>query len=105
MGRLLRRGGAALALDAVLALAAAGVAAASPRRRRLATAVAVVAGSAWLAGTAEFAAARIAPGPKTPDEIGRMVATSALIPPLAVAHWLRGWWFSRTARPQWSDGR
>jgi hypothetical protein len=53
--------------------------------------LAAAAGAAWLAGTAEFAAARIAPGPRTPAEVGRMVVTSALIPPLAVAHWLRGW--------------
>jgi cellulose synthase/poly-beta-1,6-N-acetylglucosamine synthase-like glycosyltransferase len=64
-------------------------------RRRFAA----LAGSAWLAGTAEFAWARIAPGPRTPAEITTMVATSALIPPLAVVHWLRGWWRTRGAAP------
>jgi len=44
-----------------------------------------------LGGTAEFAAARIRPGPGTPREVATMVVTSAAIPPLAVAHWLRGW--------------
>ena len=53
--------------------------------------MAAVAGLAWLAGTAEFAAARIVPGPRTPAEVARMVVTSALIPPLALAHWLCGW--------------
>jgi hypothetical protein len=61
--------------------------------------VAALAGSAWLAGTAEFAWARVAPGPHTPAEIATMAATSVLIPPLAVAHWLRGWWRARGAAP------
>jgi Glycosyl transferase family 2 len=47
--------------------------------------------AAWLAGTAEFAAARIAPGPRTRDEVLTMLVTSAAIPPLATAHWIRGW--------------
>ncbi|MEU0371744.1 transferase, partial [Streptomyces sp. NPDC006283] len=42
----------------------------------------------WLAGTAEFAWARIAPGPRTRDEIVSMALTSALIPPVATWHWL-----------------
>jgi Glycosyl transferase family 2 len=46
---------------------------------------------AWLAGTAEFAAARIAPGPRTRDEILTMLLTSTAIPPLATVHWIRGW--------------
>jgi glycosyltransferase involved in cell wall biosynthesis len=53
--------------------------------------VAALAGAAWLAGTAEFAWARIAPGPRTPGEVLTMAVTSAAIPPLAVAHWLKGW--------------
>jgi glycosyltransferase involved in cell wall biosynthesis len=60
---------------------------------------AAVLGAAWLAGTAEFAAARIAPGPKDRHEVATMVVTSALIPPLAAAHWLRGWIRWRGARP------
>jgi histidinol-phosphate phosphatase family protein len=47
--------------------------------------LAAVAGGAWLAGTGEFAWARIAPGPRTRTEITRMVATSALLPFAAVA--------------------
>ncbi|MEN2422662.1 transferase, partial [Streptomyces rimosus] len=55
-------------------------------RRRTA---AVLAGL-WLGGTAEFAWARIAPGPRTRDEVVTMAVTSALIPPSAAGHWLRG---------------
>jgi len=53
---------------------------------------AAAAGAAWLAGTAEFAAARIAPGPRDRREVVTMLATSVAIPPVATAHWLRGWW-------------
>jgi HAD superfamily hydrolase (TIGR01662 family) len=45
-------------------------------RRRAATA----AGAAWLAGTAELAWARIAPGPRDVREVSRMLVTSALLP-------------------------
>jgi cellulose synthase/poly-beta-1,6-N-acetylglucosamine synthase-like glycosyltransferase len=57
----------------------------SRRLRPLALAV-------WLAGTAEFAWARIAPGPRTPREVATMLVTSVLIPPVATGHWCRGWW-------------
>ena len=60
---------------------------------------AAVAGAMWAAGTAEFALARIAPGPRTPGEITTMAMTSAVIPPVAVAAWLRGWFRWRGARP------
>ncbi|MGK5628856.1 glycosyltransferase family 2 protein [Streptomyces sp. URMC 123] len=46
-------------------------------------------GALWAAGTAEFALARILPGPRTRDEIVTMAASSALIPPVAAAHWMR----------------
>jgi HAD superfamily hydrolase (TIGR01662 family) len=65
-------------------LAAAGLAAA--RRPR----AAAVAALAWAAGTAEFAWARIAPGPRDRAEVTTMALTSAAIPPLATWHWLRG---------------
>src|ERR1700759_4149120 len=61
--------------------------------------VALLAGAGWLASTAEFTAARVRPGPRTPDEITTMVITSTLIPPLAVRHWLRGWWQDRQTGP------
>src|SRR3954462_8012656 len=66
------------------ALAALGLAAA--RRPR----AAAPAPGGWAAGTAEFAWARIAPGPRDRAEVTTMLATSALIPPLATWHWLRG---------------
>ncbi|GLW67396.1 haloacid dehalogenase [Actinomadura rubrobrunea] len=52
--------------------------------------VALPAAVAWAGLTAEFAAARILPGPRTPGETARMVVTSAVIPPAAVWHRLRG---------------
>ncbi|MCW3845261.1 transferase, partial [Micromonospora yasonensis] len=65
-------------------------------RRHALGAVAGLAGLAWAAGTAEFARVRIAPGPRTADEVATMLVTSALIPPLAVTHWVRGWWRARS---------
>ena len=44
----------------------------------------------WLLGTAELAWARIAPGPRTTKEVAAMVATSAVLPPIATWHWLVG---------------
>jgi HAD superfamily hydrolase (TIGR01662 family) len=70
----------------VTAAALAAVGLAMARRPR----AAALAAAAWLAGTAEFAWARIAPGPRDRAEITTMLATSALIPPLATWHWLRG---------------
>lgn len=55
-------------------------------RRLAATALAM-----WALATLEFAVARIRPGPRTASEIVTMALTSAVIPPLATAHWLRGW--------------
>jgi glycosyltransferase involved in cell wall biosynthesis len=80
---------------AVTVAAAVAILAAATRRRVLAG----VSAAAWAAGTAEFAAARIVPGPRDRREVLTMVATSVAIPPLAVAHWLLGWWRWRTARP------
>jgi HAD superfamily hydrolase (TIGR01662 family) len=73
-GRL-RRHGATVAAGVV------AVAAMADGRWQLAG----VAASAWLAQTAEFAWSRIAPGPRTGDEVVRMVATSAVLPFAAVA--------------------
>ena len=58
----------------------------SARRRR----VAACAAALWLAGTAELAWARIAPGPRTRDEVWKMLWTSALLPPAAAYHRARG---------------
>ncbi|TNM29874.1 glycosyltransferase family 2 protein [Streptomyces sedi] len=51
---------------------------------------AALGGALWLAVTAEFAVARIGPGPRTAGEVARMALTSAAIPPFAVGHRLRG---------------
>ncbi len=69
-------------------------------RRR---APAVLGALASAAGIGEFAYARIAPGPRTAGEIARMAATSVLIPPAAVGHWLAGLWRWRRARPWPAD--
>jgi histidinol-phosphate phosphatase family protein len=65
---------------------------ASPRRRLAAAALA-----AWAAGTAELAWARIAPGPRTHDEVVTMLWTSAAMPFAATAWWLRGTLLARRA--------
>jgi hypothetical protein len=54
------------------------------------TRAAIVPASIWTVLTGRFAAQRIAPGPRTPVEIGRMLASSALIPPVACYHRFRG---------------
>ncbi|WP_460999618.1 HAD-IIIA family hydrolase, partial [Streptomonospora sediminis] len=69
------------------------------RTQRAATAAAAELAGRWLAATAGFAWRRIAPGPRTPAEIARMAATSALIPPVACAQRLAGEWRHRSARP------
>ncbi|MFJ6672837.1 glycosyltransferase family 2 protein [Actinosynnema sp. NPDC091369] len=51
---------------------------------------AVAFGAAWAGLTGWFAAQRIAPGPRTRDEVVKMVVTSIAIPPAACAHRLRG---------------
>jgi HAD superfamily hydrolase (TIGR01662 family) len=61
--------------------------------------VAATAGLGWLAGTAELALARIAPGPRDRDEVRRMVLTSLAIPPAATWHSVRGALAHRRAQP------
>ena len=79
-----------------ITLAGAGaVLAAVAGRRRLAAACAAT----WLAGTAELAWARIAPGPRDRAEVRRMVLTSVAIPPAAVYHSVRGVLQHRGAGP------
>ncbi|MFE1341845.1 glycosyltransferase family 2 protein [Streptomyces sp. NPDC058733] len=60
---------------------------------------ALLAALGWAAGTAEFAWARIAPGPRTRHEVDTMLATSVLIPPAATWHWLSGLVRHRGAAP------
>lgn len=52
--------------------------------------LAVAGAGAWTFGTAEFAWARIAPGPRTIPEVVTMLATSCVLPVAAAFHWLRG---------------
>ncbi|RLP93708.1 glycosyltransferase family 2 protein [Micromonospora sp. CV4] len=82
-------------------------------RRRAVGVVAGVAALGWATGTAEFARVRVVPGPRTRDEVLTMLVTSALIPPLAVARWVGGWWRTRAVpagavvtagRPVTTDG-
>ncbi|MFH9613543.1 glycosyltransferase family 2 protein [Streptomyces pratensis] len=77
---------------------AAVVGMAAGRRRGAALAAAL-----WTAATAEFAWARIAPGPRTRPETVTMAVTSVLIPPFAVRHWLAGQIEHRGVRPLGSD--
>lgn len=90
-------------LTTAVGLAAVGAAVAG--RRRLATA----AGVAWSAATADFAAARILPGPRHAAEVARMIVTSIVIPPVATGHTLAGlvrhatagpWDATESARPE-----
>ena len=69
-------------------VAAAAAAAGALARGRPALAGAATA--TWLASTARFAAERIAPGPRTADEVAAMTLTSAAIPFATVAHRIRG---------------
>ncbi|MBT3152180.1 glycosyltransferase [Streptomyces sp. CHD11] len=56
----------------------------------------------WAAGTAEFARARIVPGPRTRHEVTTVLATSVAIPPAATWHRLTGAWRHRHA-PAWPE--
>jgi histidinol-phosphate phosphatase family protein len=78
--------GALRAHQATSAAALLALGAASVGRRRLAG----VASAAWAARTAALAWRRIAPGPRTADEVATMVATSAALPLAATAWWLTG---------------
>ncbi len=55
------------------------------------------AAAVWALLTADFARRRITPGPCTPDEAVRMVATSAVLPFAAVWHRARGTWRHRSS--------
>jgi HAD superfamily hydrolase (TIGR01662 family) len=86
------RAGRHLAITACALVAAGASALRRPRLARLAAA-------GWLLGTLEFSAARILPGPRDRAETGAMLATSALIPPAAVAWRVRGWFEARGLGP------
>ncbi len=80
-----RRGSRPWHVAAILSFAAA-IAAALARRPVAAASFA----GAWVGLTARFAWTRIAPGPRTGDEILTMVVTSVAIPFAAVGWWLAG---------------
>lgn len=84
-------------MPAHAATAAAGVAAATATLLRRGPA-ARAAAALWLLLTAEFAVRRWLAGPRTAVEALRLSATSAVIPPVAVAHRLAGEWAFRRAR-------
>jgi hypothetical protein len=79
----------------VTGLAGAAALAALLGRRRFAAAAA----AGWLAGLAEFAGRRIAAGPRTWPEVGAMVVTSVVIPPVATGYWVAAWLRHRNAAP------
>jgi HAD superfamily hydrolase (TIGR01662 family) len=68
---------------------------APPAARRGLRRAGVAAAMGWLLATADFAAARIRPGPCDRREVVTMALTSVVIPPLAVWHWTAGWWAHR----------
>jgi histidinol-phosphate phosphatase family protein len=80
----------ATTLAGAVAIEAAGL-----RHGRLAR----LAGGLWLALTTEFALRRWLGGPRTMAEAAYLTLTSAIIPPVAVAHRLAGEWTFRRARP------
>lgn len=82
------RTGRHLAVTTALGLALLGPV--SGRRR-----AGVAAMLGWLTGTAEFLWVRIAPGPRTADEVATMAVTSVLIPPVATYQMAVGWLRSR----------
>ncbi len=87
-GRLRRH----VAITGATALAAGASLLGRPRVAALAT-------GAALAGLAEFATARILPGPRDAAEVRRMLVTSAAIPYAATWHAVRGEWAHRHAIP------
>jgi len=85
---------AATALAGVIAVAAQAARAvrsgADARAARRLRAVSLAAAGAWLAGTAELAWARIAPGPRTLREVATMAWTSVLMPFAATGWFVAG---------------
>jgi histidinol-phosphate phosphatase family protein len=71
---------------AITALAGAAVLAAATRR----SSIAAVCAAGWAELTAELAWSRIRPGPRTRHEVATMIATSAVIPPVAIGWYTAG---------------
>ncbi|HYH48140.1 MAG TPA: HAD-IIIA family hydrolase [Acidimicrobiia bacterium] len=70
--------------------AAAAGSAAMVSRRRWPSVLSAFSAMGWVAGTAEFAWARIAPGPRTGPEVTTMLLTSAVLPAAATWHTVAG---------------
>ncbi len=87
----------ATVLGGVTALA--GLVTAASGHRRTGRLLGAVGAACWGALSADFTARRLLAGPADPAEVARMVATSLAIPPVAVAHRLRGAWAHRHALP------
>ncbi len=66
-------------------------------RTRTSSVVTGVAAGSWAALTAQFAWRRIAPGPRSLEEVRLMALTSTVLPFAAVFHRVRGWWQHRGA--------
>ena len=85
------------------ALAAAGLGAAAllatGRRQRSLAAGASLGAAGWLGLTADFVWRRVAPGPRDPLEVGRMTASSVVLPLAATWHRVRGHLRHRRAEP------
>jgi len=80
-----------------LALGLAAIGFAATGRRRLAALSAL----GWASATADFFAVRRRNAPDAP--VVPLAVTSALIPPLAIGHWLSAWYRHRHAKP-WFAG-
>ena len=94
-GRGLVRRHAASATGLALAVVAAPLTGRSTTARRVVAVGSVV----YLAHVADLVRRRVAPGPRTHDEVLTMAWTSAVIPLAAVWHRGRGWWRHRAAAP------
>lgn len=81
---------------AVCAAAAIAAAGRPPGAGRIAAAVS---GLMWTGLTAADVLTRIGPGPRTPDEVVRVLARGVAVPPLAIAQRLRGEVRMRRTRP------
>lgn len=104
MGRRHRHAVTVLLGCAALALAAArgGAPTVGPGASGIAAGrpgIATLAALGWLAATGDFLVARLRAAPGAWREPVPLLVTSVLIPPLAVGHWLAGWYRHRGARP------
>jgi histidinol-phosphate phosphatase family protein len=89
---------------ATVAAAAVAVAGLAPGPGRAGRRAAAAAGAtAWAALTADFAWRRIAPGPRTREEVLTMAATSVAIPPAALYWRARGAWRWRRGALPWHE--